>query len=43
MDGKAKFANPNDDRNYLQGQVIFHPLNVNYVSNLDGMIQQIPK
>ena len=42
MDGKAKYANPNDDRNYLQGQIIFHPLNTNYISNLDGVIQQIP-
>ena len=43
MDGKAKYSNPNDDRNYLQGQIIFHPLNTNFISNLDGVIQQIPK
>jgi hypothetical protein len=42
MDGKAKYANPNDDRNYLQGQIIYHPLNTKFISNLDGVIQQIP-
>jgi uncharacterized protein YjdB len=42
MDGKAKYANPDDDRNHLQGQIIFHPLNTNFISNLDGVIQQIP-
>jgi len=42
MDGKVKYANPNDDRNLLQAQIIFHPLNFNFISNLDGVIEQIP-
>ena len=42
MDGKAKYSNPNDDRNLLQAQIIFYPLNTNFISNLDGLIQQVP-
>lgn len=42
MDGKAKYSNPNDDRNHLQGQIVFYPLNTNFISNLDGIIQQVP-
>lgn len=43
MNSKAKFDNPNDDKNMLYLQVLFYPLNAPaYLSNYDFLIEQLP-
>jgi hypothetical protein len=34
MNGKAKFDNPDDDKNMLYGQLLFYPLNASVVVQL---------
>lgn len=43
MNGKAKFDNPNDDKNMLYGQLLFYPLNTQLLSNYDHFREQLPK
>ena len=43
MNGKAKFDNPNDDKNMLYGQLLFYPLNTSLLSNYDHFREQLPK
>ncbi|MBK8515100.1 MAG: Ig-like domain-containing protein [Saprospiraceae bacterium] len=43
MNGKAKFDNPNDDKNMLYGQLLFYPLNTSLLSNFDHFREQLPK
>ncbi|MDF1694811.1 MAG: Ig-like domain-containing protein [Saprospiraceae bacterium] len=43
MNGKAKYTNPNDDLNYLFSQVLLYPLNSSFLSNFNGIIEQIPE
>ena len=41
MDGKIKFDNPDDDKNLFYAQMLFYPLNTQYLSNFDFFIQQV--
>jgi hypothetical protein len=41
MDGKAKFDNPNDDRNLLFNGILTYPLNEGYLSNFNFFIQNV--
>ncbi|MGB4841253.1 MAG: Ig-like domain-containing protein [Saprospiraceae bacterium] len=43
MNSKAKFDNPNDDKNMLYGQLLFYPLNTLLLSNFDHFREQLPK
>jgi uncharacterized protein YjdB len=43
LNGKSKFDNPNDDKNYLFGQVILYPLNFQSAANFGELNQQVPK
>lgn len=43
MNGKSKYDNPNDDKNMLFGQILFYPLNSQFLSNFDFFIEQIPE
>jgi len=43
MDSKSKYDNPNDDKNMLYGSLLFYPLNVQFLSNFDFFIQQLPE
>ncbi len=43
MNGKAKFDNPNDDKNMLYGQLLFYPLNAQLLSNFDHFREQLPR
>ena len=42
MNAKAKYENPNDDKNYLFAQLLFYPLNTTFISNFDFFIEQVP-
>ena len=42
MDRKIKFDNPFDDKNLLYAQILFYPLNNEFLSNFDFFIEQIP-
>jgi uncharacterized protein YjdB len=42
MNGKAKFDNPDDDKNMLYGQLLFYALNASLLSNFDHFIEQLP-
>ncbi|HRG65321.1 MAG TPA: hypothetical protein PLV12_05925, partial [Saprospiraceae bacterium] len=42
MDGKNKFDNPFDDKNLVYAQILFYPLNAEFLSNFDFFIEQIP-
>ena len=42
MNGKAKFDNPNDDKNMLYSQLLLYPLNTGLLSNFDFLIEQLP-
>jgi hypothetical protein len=42
LNGKTKYDNPDDDKNMLFYQVLFHPLNTNYISNFNFIIEQVP-
>ena len=43
MNSKSKYDNPFDDRNLLFGSELFYPLNVQFLSNFDFFIEQIPE
>ncbi len=43
MNGKAKFDNPNDDKNMLYGQLLFYPLNTQLLSNYDHFREQLKR
>ncbi len=43
MNSKSKYDNPNDDKNMHYGQLLFYPLNTQYLSNFDFFIEQIPE
>ncbi|MDF1698560.1 MAG: Ig-like domain-containing protein [Saprospiraceae bacterium] len=43
MNSKSKYDNPNDDKNMLYGQLLFYPLNAQFLSNFDFFIEQIPE
>lgn len=42
LDVVHEYDNPNDDKNMLVAQVLFYPLNANFISNLDFIIEQLP-
>ncbi len=42
MNSKAKYTNPDDDINFLFSQVLLYPLNTAYLSNFNGLIEQVP-
>lgn len=42
MNSKARFDNPNDDKNMIYGQVLFYPLNSSLLSNFYGFFEQLP-
>ncbi len=42
MNGKAKFDNPNDDRNLLLVQVVLYSLNTKNIGNFAHLIEQLP-
>lgn len=42
MNGKSKYDNPDDDKNMLFYQVLFYPLNANYISNFNFITEQVP-
>ena len=43
MNSKAKYDNPNDDKNMVFGMVLFYPLNQIFALNFDFFIEQIPE
>jgi len=43
MNSKAKYTNPNDDLNLLFSQVLLYPLNTQFLSNFNAMIEQVPQ
>lgn len=42
MNGKAKFDNPNDDRNILVVQVVLFDLNTKNITNFAHLVEQLP-
>ena len=42
LDGKIKFDNPADDKNMLYAQIIFYPLNFEYLTNFDFFWSKYP-
>lgn len=43
MNSKAKYTNPDDDVNYLFSQVLLYPLNTGFLSNFNGLVEQVPE
>ncbi|MEM9544651.1 MAG: Ig-like domain-containing protein [Bacteroidota bacterium] len=43
MNSKAKYTNPDDDTNLLFGQLLLYPLNTSFLSNFNGLIEQVPE
>jgi hypothetical protein len=42
MNSKVKYDNPNDDNTRLLSQVANYPLNTDFATNFDFLIQQLP-
>lgn len=43
MNSKAKYTNPEDDINFLFSQVLLYPLNTEFFSNFNALIEQVPE
>lgn len=43
MNSKVRFDNPNDDKNMVYGNLLFYPLNQQFIHNFDFFIEQIPE